>query len=164
MASQVDAEYQIVQIDRATHADGTGVQQRPAPLGRIIRGSGDQVSHQRLLDVREPLVSDRHGDRVGGDAPQGVVRPIDRVEDEGRLAASIDISRLLAEHVQRGSLIIEDAQDRLFGHSVDAGTRGPIGAATEDLGRISFEGGHRVLDRIREFQEETLHRPTYRLS
>src|SRR5438034_4034113 len=106
----------------------------------------------------------RHGHRVGRDAAQGVVRPVDRVEHQGRLAASIDISRLLAEHVQRGALILEDAKDRLFGHPVDAGARGPIGAATEDLGRISFDGGHRVLDGVREFQEETLHRPTYRLS
>src|SRR5437773_1134433 len=89
LRSQVDAEHEVFQID-GTNSDRPGVQERPAPFRRIVCRTGDEVSDEGLLDVRKPLVSDGQGDGIRRYTADSVVRSVDRIEDEGRLASSVD--------------------------------------------------------------------------
>src|SRR5207253_10081997 len=147
-----------------TNSNRPGVQERPAPLRRIVCRTGDEVPDEGLLNVRKPLVSDGKGDRVRRYPADGVVRSVDRIEDEDRLPSSVDEAGLFAQDVQRRTFVVEHPQDRFLRESVDARAGGAIRPSAHDFGGIPLKRFDRMLDGVREFEKESLHRPTYRLS
>jgi len=109
-------------------------------------------------------VADGEGDRIGGDAAKRVVGPVDRIEDKGRLPPAFDEAGLLAQDVQGGPFVVEDAEDRLFGDLVDAGARTAVRTASHDVPWVSLHRRDGMLDCVRRLEENPLHGPTYRLS
>src|SRR5688572_3514041 len=162
MAAEVDAEDEVLQVDGA-YMDGSRIEERAASPCGIVRGTRRQVPDEGLLEIREAFVADRHGDGVGGNAPDCVVRAVDRIEHEERLSAPVDEPGFLTQYVERRPFVIEDSQHRLLRNPVDAQARSPVGTLAEDLRGVSVDLRDRVLDGIREFEEEPLHRATYRL-
>src|SRR5207249_10591272 len=76
---------------------------------------------------------------------------------------AVDEPSFLAQDVQPGVLILQNPQDGLFRDAIDSGAWGPIGAAPEHLRGVLRDFRDRVLDGVREFQEELLHAATYYL-
>ena len=89
---------------------------------------------------------------------------VDRIEHERGLSTAFDVTGFLAQNVQRCPFVVEYLQDRFLRESVDARARRAIGPAAHDFGGIPPKRFDRVLNGVREFQEESLHRATYRLS
>src|SRR5207244_8915091 len=103
------------------------------------------------------------GDRVRRSTADVVVRSVDRIEDEGRLPSSVDEAGLFAQDVQRRPFVVEHPQDRLLRESVDARAGGAIRPSAHDFGGIPLKRFDRMLDRVRDFEKESLHRPSSRL-
>ncbi len=161
--SEVHADEDIRRIVGA-HTDRAPVQEGAASLRRVVRRPGYQIPDERLLHVGQALVADGEGHGIGGDAAERVVGPVDRIEDEGRLAPAIDETGLLAQDVQGGLLVVEHAEDRFFCDPVDAGARAAVRTPSEDLRWVSRHRLDGVLDRLCCLEEKPFHRPTYRLS
>jgi len=90
--------------------------------------------------------------------------PVDRIEDDGLVAAPIDEPGLFAQDVQAGVLVIEDPKHRGLRHPVDPRAGCSVGAASQDLSGIFDELRDRMLDGLRELEQKLLHGPTYSLS
>ena len=89
---------------------------------------------------------------------------VDRIEHERGLSTAFDVTGFLAQNVQRCPFVVEYLQDGLLRDPVDMGARSAIGSSAYDFGGVSFDRLDGVLDRVGEFEEKPLHRPTYGLS
>src|SRR5207249_7912233 len=117
LLSEVHVEHGVPRSERVPDLDRTVVEERPFPRRREIRVTIYEVADEARSDVAEALHllprgpgDRRDGYRVGGEPPDGVVGPVDRVEDEGPIPLPLHPPRLLAHNRVREVSPLEERE------------------------------------------------------
>ena len=140
-----------MELTHVRDPDARAVEAGPrAPTGGVELGRHRVVDHAHR-DLAALLQRDQR--RPDGNAPDEVLRPVDRVDDPAHLARPVP-AELLAEDAVRREGAAEDLDDRSLGLAVGPGDRRVVGlerhldAAVVVLERDVPRGARRVHGRV----------------